>query len=143
MFLLRGLFPEVHNQILGERMPATDVDLALHVAAVIDAAHDERGTTIPSVCVQAITHTRVPLYRHISTFNCTIDECIALLDQHTVHHGIYSAMVIISIPFFSPAAHTLLFFGGEHGGRVGLFWGVGLRRRERHQTTLPRTMRYC
>jgi len=26
-----------------------------------------------------------------------------------------------------------LFFGIEHGGRVGLFWGIGLRRREHHQ----------
>jgi len=133
MFLLRGLFPEVHNQILGERMPATDGDLALHVATVIDTVHDERGTTIPSVCVQAITHTRFRLYRHISTFDCTIDECIALLEQRTVHHGFYSAMVIISIPFFSTTAYNRLFFGIEHGGRVGLFWGIGLRRRESHQ----------
>ena len=142
MFLLLGLLAEVHNQILGERLPATDGDLALHVATVIIAVHDKRGTTIRSVCVKTPLIPEVPCTGN-STFNCIIDECRC---ASVVAHGRTWNLFCNGnnqYTFFSLQQRIIDCFLRTVGGRVVHFLGGRIAAAGEPPTTLPRTMRYC
>jgi len=69
MFLLLGLLAEVHNQILGERIPATDVDLAQHSVTVFDAVQEKRERRFDRFVSRQSLIPEVPCTGN-STFNC-------------------------------------------------------------------------